>query len=678
MGVFISVISKNNTSVKKLILSKMNNKELESSLNTEFDIKNTFISKNENIGVVNFATDCLIYTAEESFFYGKNGEYTAIQGDILPRHTEYSEDDFLKAADVCRILSYESYAAFKKRTSGTYSIIHVTSEGNVISFNDSLGYEHLYYAETSDNIFISNRIRLIRCFLGQQGNVDLYTLSNIVLMGSVLGTGTSIREIRRLPQGSYISVKNGRLDIHSDPLFFYNDPEISDACEEDFIGFLKKELIVCSNRMAAVLRHKDDFAFALSGGKDSRALLAILMSIKDIKDINVFTNGYEDHPDVIAAKKITEHYGIHHKINIPTPPAVLTADELLEKMMGSVFQTDGMIGLFNAKGNKNCNLDDIAFPGHINEVFRQFTKPSIKLNSLEDVISYYKKIHLYDPLGLMTDELHDRFDKQFTERAVSLNNAGLSLNDNNDAYFFDRLVNWGGYLLRQDGYAQNQFHVLNNDRLIKSFYRKGCSAFRKMELLHFIIMKEFADKWLVETPFAVQHWDPSLEPFAHGVNISNPGIPVPDNMPLHGTWQLSINTSYQLKVKLMEIFLSYPDSDIWKLYNKEKVLKSFLSSKLSYTPMISLYGFINMFFYNHNIEIPMRLKSERRRTKTENVIIKDISGSGIYKYNNQAITPFKNYDELTKGGYSGMYRFPASAYAVTAMENKNIGQGDIE
>lgn len=668
MGVFVAAIAKKNSSVKQMVLSKIKNRELESNLNTEYDVLDVFFSKNERACVVDFATDCILYSAEDSFFIGEDG-YVAIQGDILTRHTDYSNDDFLKASDVYSMLSLKSYRDFKEETSGTYSIVSVNNDGDVLAFNDSISFEHLYYAENNEYVFISNRIRLIRCFLGKQAHVDLYTLSNIVLIGSVVGTGTSIQEIKRLPQGSCINVRNGKLEIKSDPLFFYNDPEVTQECQIDFTGFVKKELTVCANRMAAALKHVDNFSFALSGGKDSRALLAMLMSIKPSKEINVFTNGYENHPDVVAAKLISEHYGFHHTINIPKPSAQLSVNQFMQKLMGSVFQTDGMIGLFNAKENTGCNLMNVSFPGHVNEVFRRFAKPSVKINSLDDIKNYYKTIHLYDPLEIMTDELLSKFDNQFSERAQALDSSELSLEDNVDTYFIcDRLPNWSGYLLRQDGYAQDQIQILNNDRLIKAFYMNGGAELREIELLHFLMIKDFSDKWLVETPFAVQQWNPNLLPYASGANISNKGIPLPDNIPLHGTWQHMINNSADLKIKLFEILLSFPDSEIWQLYNKDKVLKSLMMTNISYTPMLSLYGFLNMFFYNHNIEIPMKLKSDMRRTHINNVLIKNDSGSGIYKYDNNCIHLFKSYDELISQGYKDFYRIPASPYAIRNIE----------
>ncbi len=130
-----------------------------------------------------------------------------------------------------------------------------------------MGIKHIYYAQTSKHIFISNRIRFIKLFLGNEAHTDLITLSNIALMGSVIGVDTSAKEVKKIPQGSYITVDNGTFGLHKNDLFFYNDPEVFEECEKDFTGFVKKELNVCTNKIIAALKNTKNFSLGLSGGE---------------------------------------------------------------------------------------------------------------------------------------------------------------------------------------------------------------------------------------------------------------------------------------------------------------------------------------------------------------------------------------------------------------------------
>lgn len=664
MGIFISAISRKNTPVTRMVKEKLNSGELETNLNTDYDDVIVYSNKTQTTCIVNFVTENVIYKAEQTYFLSDTAGFSAIQGDIILRNTELTDMDFLSASEVYGFLDRDGFEVFKSKTSGSYSVIYANGE-QFIAGNDSMGIEHIYYAQTDEYIFISNRIRFIRCFLGDKAHTDLLTLSNIALMGSVLGVDTSVKEIKKIPQGSYITVNDGIFHLHKNDLFFYNNPEVSEECERDFIGFIKKELNVCTNKVSAVLKKSENFSLALSGGKDSRSMLAMLFRIKDKKDISVFTNGYDNHPDVVVAKMIAEHYNLQHTVNTPKVPEDVSFKKILEKLMGSVFQTDGMIGLFDAKGDKISMPFNLALPGHINELFRSHTNKSIKISSLNDVINYYKNIHLYDPLNMMLPPLLDEFKKKFSERAEYYAAAGMSFEDVNNTYFIcDRVPNWVGYLLRTDGYSLTQLQAVNNDRLIQAFYRDGCTETKKAELLHFITMKEYGDNWLVECPFAAQQWSPALAPWAEGVNITSPAVPVPPDIPQFGTWQHKLNSSPELKMKLLDIFMSFPNSDIWQMFDKDRVIQSLMSNKLSYTPLISMYGFINMFFYYHSIELPVKIKSDKRKVKPKNAAIRLSEGSTIMEYDNNNLKKFESYDEFKASGLANRYRFIVSPKAT--------------
>lgn len=251
MGIFIAAISRNKAPVTKLVTAKLSNGELDTNINTDYDDVNVYSNKQDTICIINFVTENAIYKAEQTYFAVQEKDaYTCIQGDIILRNTELCDMDFLSAKGAYEILEGNGFEAFKSKTSGSYSLIYTDGE-RLIAGNDSMGIEHIYYAQKDEYIFISNRIRFIKLFLGNGAHTDLITLSNIALMGSVIGVDTSVKEIKKIPQGSYITVDNGTFKLHRNDLFFYNNPEVSEECEKDFTGFVKKELNVCTNKIVA-------------------------------------------------------------------------------------------------------------------------------------------------------------------------------------------------------------------------------------------------------------------------------------------------------------------------------------------------------------------------------------------------------------------------------------------
>lgn len=341
--------------------------------------------------------------------------------------------------------------------------------------------------------------------------------------------------------------------------------------------------------------------------------------------------------------------------------------------MGSVFQTDGMVGLFNARGYEQSNSKAIAFPGHVNEIFRGFRKESIEINSYDDCTNYYKLINFYDTVKIMKPNIIDYFDNKFLNRTKYLQENNISPMDAVDLYFQgERLPNWTGYLMRTDGYWQSFLHVFNNDNLVKMAYILGNEQ-REIERFHFEIMKR-TDPWLVECPFGVQSWNKKLLRYAGGLNIANEPVKLPDNMNLHGSWQHIINESSDFRLMLWDIISSYDNSEIWDYYDKAKIEKDILTRKFSYIPMIQIYGFINLFFYYHNVELPMRIKLSKDSTpKTKfDIPIKVENQNTIYKLDEKGeMISFKSYEELVSSGLASKHRVLVSDKVIKNINNSN-------
>lgn len=599
MGVYVCVISKTKRDIKSIIESRL--AELEENLNTDFRNRYIYSSDNGSAVLVDFAVGSKILDADKEFYVCDEGALT-IQGNLLPKAYDIQEMDFINAEETYNALRDNDIENFRDSFIGDYSIVKLCSDSRVYAVNDRLSAENVFYSEDGEYIYISNRIRFIR-ILRQKSTVNLTTLSNICLMGYSIGTETSINEIERLPQGSYISIYNGRLSIFGNELFFWNDKTTKFAMSE-FRIFFQNEITACANRIIAYVKKGNTLNIGLSGGKDSRALVSMIMKAGYKNQLTLFTNGYETHPDVTVAKMISEHYNIPHKINITKPGAIMSKESYFRKLKGSVFQTDGMIGLFNAKGNEQVKNDRVDF--YTNEVFRGYAH-NRQINTFKEASDYFKTIHLFDPLDVMNPELKNYFSQMLEERTKKMADAYMTPKDAVDSYYIcDRLPNWNGYLARTDNYANPQISIMNNDALIKAFWQPGMADERSMELCHFLTMTDF-DPWLAECPFAEQVWDSRLKKYSGNIKINSEKVPLPEGIPMHGSWQHLISNSPEVKNEMAEILSSFDNSEIWTMYKKDKIINAVRNNTFSYTPMISIYGFINMFFYYHQIEVNMKL-----------------------------------------------------------------------
>jgi hypothetical protein len=659
MGVFLCAISKRGT-IKKLYVEKIASKEFEQNLNIQYDKMDTFISKSEKCFVVNFSRDNYINKCADQCYISEDQQnsITLLHGNMLPIKYDIEDLEFITAARMSVLLEKYDCEYIRDSYVGEYSVLKLFENGDCIAFNDRLSIEHIYYAEDEEMILISNRIRLVRCML-KEWEPDIENLNWIATMGSIVGCDTSVKGVRRIPQGAYIKVCEGNLKINRNDFFMYDNNIV-----DDFDSFFNANINVCINRLNACLKKHPTTVFPLSGGKDSRALFALLLKSNYSDKISIFTNGFENHPDVVVAKEITEHYGIKHIINVPKPKNEINGNQILRKLMGSVFQTDAMIGLWDASGY-TAPQNQMLFVGHANEVYRSINGGRVLVNNLEDVINFYDSIKLFNAAKFLKKEHEELYKGKLRARAYWLIDNGVPLEDCVDLYFVqERLPNWTGYKMRHDGYSSNLINILNNDNLLKLSFQMNYKE-REYERTHFEIIRR-CDTWLTELHFGAQKWNEGLKKYAGNINISNEGVPIPSGIPTFGSWQYAINDSSDLKIQIWDILSSFDNCSLWDYYDKKHIERSILLKKFNYRELISLYGFLNVFFFVNNLEIPMKLKLPQADNGIDfKIPIKAEGSKTIYLYDGyDSKKKINSYEEYMENGINKLKTMNLSERAV--------------
>ena len=83
--------------------------------------------------------------------------------------------------------------------------------------------------------------------------------------------------------------------------------------DDSWIDRIECELI--ANLRAAIRAMGHTPRLQLTGGRDSRLVLALAVRAGLIQDVEIVTNGKADTPDAIVAKDLTTSLGIHHTIS---------------------------------------------------------------------------------------------------------------------------------------------------------------------------------------------------------------------------------------------------------------------------------------------------------------------------------------------------------------------------
>ena len=651
MGVFISVLS--NKALDPKFIDEQRIKQLETSLNIEYQDKLTFLSEDRKTLLLNFSRDNHLYSSQEQVAVVKANSIsyiTALQGYIWEK--DRFENIPLNAIDLSEKLKYESCEQVRNECNGAYSVIKLSSNGECLVFNDRLSVEPIYYAEERGRIIISNRIRLIRDLL-EKWDYDVETLNWIAIIGYIIGNDTSIKEIKRLEEGAYIEVQNGQLRIHENSLFMFNNQDIKEQVERDEDAFINESIEHCSKNIGVILGKNPTAAVPLSGGKDSRAVFALILRAGQHKTINAYTNGVETHPDVIVAKKIAEHYGVQLVINEPKKPGETAVEDILLKLMGSVFQTDGMMGLWDARGYYSPQ-DQLIVTGLIGEVYREKHK-KVDLSTVDSASRFFHHMNLFDPAKIMRDSARAIYERLLRKRIEYYLAHGAMLTDIPEVvYTTEKLPNWIGVLRRNDGYSGTIVDPLYTENFVKLSFLKGYDQ-REMERIHFEIINR-TDSWLTELPFANDNWDVRLEKYAHGRNLRAQPVPVPKNIPAFGSWQHKINQSISLRFKIWEIVSSYNNSPIWNYFNRRSVERKILFKRMGLLELIAIYGFLTNFFFIHGIEIPMKIQlplRDRSASEKHFVPVQALGSKTVFFYDGTKYKQVvKSWDDFVESGAS--------------------------
>jgi len=652
MGVFISVLS--NDPLDSKFINEQRIKQLETSLNIEYQDKLTFLSEDRKTFLLNFSRNNHLYSTEDQISVAKANsitEITALQGYIWEK--DQFENISLNATDLSEKLKCESCEQLRNDCNGEYSVIRLSSNGECLVFNDRLSVEPIYYAKEQGRIIISNRVRLIKDLL-EKWDYDIETLSWISVVLYIIGNGTSIKQIKRLEPGAYIQVQNGRLRIPENNLFMFNNQDIKEQIEKDEDAFTNESIEHCVKNISVTLGKNPTAAVPLSGGKDSRAVFALIMRAGQHKTFNAYTNGVETHPDVIVAKEIAEHYGVHHVINEPKKPGETSVEDILLKLMGSVFQTDGMMGLWDARGYYSP-LDQLLITGFIGEVYRGYKHLKADLSTVNSASKFFHRMNMFDPAKVMHNSVRTIHERLLRERIEYYLAHGAKLTDIPEVvYTTEKVPNWIGVLRRNDGYSGTFVDPLNTENFVKLAFLQGYEQ-RQMERIHFEIINR-TDSWLTELPFANDKWDVRLEKYAYGRNLRAQPLPVPRNIPAFGSWQHELNQSSNLRLKIWEIVSSYNNSPIWSYFNRRAVERKILFKKMNFLELIAIYGFLTNFFFIHGIEIPMKIKLPLRYQSTSEkhlVPVQALGSKTIFFYDGtkykQAV---KSWDDFVASGAS--------------------------
>ena len=188
-------------------------------------------------------------------------------------------------------------------------IFENTTTPKVILITDRFGSRPLYYAFKDGEIIFSSMQKGILSYPFPK-KLNERTLVKFLLYGKIgiLGDDTWFEGIKLLPPASVLTFfLDGKYMIEK----YWDLEYVSELSKKDAIESLCKAFKEAVNEM--VSNANDNLAVLLSGGLDSRAILAAL-STKNRRRITAVTFGVKGCDDILIAQKVTAKLGLKHMV----------------------------------------------------------------------------------------------------------------------------------------------------------------------------------------------------------------------------------------------------------------------------------------------------------------------------------------------------------------------------
>ncbi len=209
-------------------------------------------------------------------------------------------------------------------------------------FNDRLGMERLFLYEDDKRVAFASEAKAILAGFAQSRDFDPKGLSEVLSCGSTLDENSLFRNIRILPSGSMVVLERGK-QPKTRAYFTREEWEtLEPVSERTWIAEFSEKL---RDVVQSYLEQPFESAVSLTGGLDSRMIMACLTGKRDHIPCYTYGSRYRETYDVITARRVAEHLGFPYHV-------LILGDDFLADFMDylakAVMISDGYLGFSGA------------------------------------------------------------------------------------------------------------------------------------------------------------------------------------------------------------------------------------------------------------------------------------------------------------------------------------------
>ena len=201
------------------------------------------------------------------------------------------------------------------RLAGHYAQVELDRSGHGTVRQDPYGLHPLYIGRVRDITLIANRPHLVAVEIerltGKSAERDQRCAAWLAFCSYPIGNRTGYEDVRCVPFGAGV-----RIDPDHGARFSFTDaPWLLPAMDIDDSWIDRIECELIANLRAAIRAMGHTPRLQLTGGRDSRLVLALAVRAGLLQDVEIVTLGRAGTPDAIVAKDLTTSLGLRHTLS---------------------------------------------------------------------------------------------------------------------------------------------------------------------------------------------------------------------------------------------------------------------------------------------------------------------------------------------------------------------------
>lgn len=252
-------------------------------------------------------------------------------------------DDFSgRVAALPESYSRLGVASLRDLNGNASGVILDRRDGGVVLFNDRFGLGRVYVYRTSDALYFASEAKSLLAVLPGTRRWEERSLAEAYTVGCVLQNRSLFRDIHLLPPASaWIFHRDGRLEKqrYFDPGEWEKQPALSPAAYADALVETFKTVV------PRYVRSGDGSAMSLTGGLDSRMLLAWAHPAPGTLPCYTFAGPFRECADVRIARKLASVARQEHSVIGVGNDFLGRFSQLAER---SSYQSDGTMDVSGA------------------------------------------------------------------------------------------------------------------------------------------------------------------------------------------------------------------------------------------------------------------------------------------------------------------------------------------